>query len=130
MNYVIGEVVLRAVRCQPDSNPMAARCSFDVIRSDYDVEGVEAGAHCVGPVPVIEGIGRRAVTATGWFPIGVSVADTGVGEARTAKSKDDEEDLLLRRGLRDGDDVPVVTERSVGEFVRVAKVIRMIGVCL
>ena len=35
---------------------MAARCSFDVIRSDYDVEGVEARPHPVGSVPVIPGI--------------------------------------------------------------------------
>ena len=130
MNYVIGEVVLTAVRCQPDSNPMAARCSFDVMRSGYDVEGVEAGAHHVGRVPLIEWIGRFAVTAAGRFPVGSSVADTGVGAAMTAMSKGGEGDLLLQGGFLERYDVQVVTERSVGEFMRVVQLIRMIGVSL
>lgn len=53
-----------------------------------------------------------------------------MGKARTATSEDGEEGLLLRRGLRDGIDVHVVTERSVGECMRGAKVIRTIGVSL
>jgi hypothetical protein len=70
---------------------MAARCNFNVIRSDYNVGGVEAGPHNVGPVPVIEGIGRSAVTAAGRFSPGISIADTGVGKARAATSEEGEE---------------------------------------
>lgn len=99
----------------------AARCDFDVIRSDYDVGGVETGPHHVGSVPVIPGIKRFAVAAAKGCPVGIPVAVTGVGKARTATSDDGEEGLLLRRGLCDGSDVHVVTERSVGECMRVAK---------
>ncbi|CAL5226112.1 g8929 [Coccomyxa viridis] len=62
---------------------MAARCSFDVIRSDYDIEGVKAGAHCVGPVPVIEGIGREDARRERWvWGGGVRLVARGGGGAR------------------------------------------------
>ena len=79
VDYVIGEVGLVAVRCQPDSNPMAARCSCDLIRSDYDVGGVEAGPHHVAPVSVVKGIGGLTeAVARGGIPIWIPVANTGV----------------------------------------------------
>ena len=48
-----------------DGSPISARCNFDVIRSGYNVGGLEAGPHHVGPVPVIEGIGIPIPMMTG-----------------------------------------------------------------
>ena len=114
VHHVNGEVGVSAVRCKPDKNPMAARCTFDVIRSDYDIGGVEAGAYRVGPVPVIEGIGRFVVAAAGGCPVGIPVVVTGV-DARIATSEDDKEGLLLQGGFLEGYDVhDCVVEEALG----------------
>ena len=47
------------------------------------------------------------MAAGGGCPVGIPVAVTGVGKARTASREEGEEGLLLRRGLRDGSDVHV-----------------------
>ena len=60
-----------------------------------------------GLLPVLPGIGRFAVAVAGGRPPGIVVADTGVGEARTAPGEEGEEGLLFRGGLRNGSDVHV-----------------------
>ena len=60
---------------------------------------VKGGPHHIAPVPVIEGIRSLAVAAAGGLPVGVSVADTGVGEARAAANEEGELGLLLQAGL-------------------------------
>ena len=48
------------------------------------------------------------MAAAGGRPPGVPVADTDVGEARTAPGEEGEEGLLLRRGLCDEENVACV----------------------
>ena len=73
---------------------------------DYidDVGGGEGEPHDVEPVPVIPGSGGFAVAVAGGRPAGIPMADTGVGEARTAPGEKGEEGLLFRRGLCDRDE--------------------------
>lgn len=99
---VIVEMGVVAVRCQPDKTPVAARCSSDVNRSDYDGGGVEVGPHHVAPVSVIEGIGGLAVAVAGGCSVGIPVAVTDVGKARTAPREEGEESLLFQGGFLEG----------------------------
>ncbi|CAL8460940.1 g471 [Coccomyxa elongata] len=64
---------------------------------DY-VGGGERCPHNVGPVPVLPGVGRFAVAAA----VGIPVAVTGLGRARSAPREEGEEGLLFIGGLCDG----------------------------
>ncbi len=81
---------------------------------EHAVNHVEGGKGCrddVRSVPVLPGIGRFAVAVAGGRPPGIVVADTGVGEARTAPGEEGEEGLLFWGGLCDR------SEEHVGCFV-------------
>ena len=83
---------------------------------DYidNVGGGEGEPHDVRSVPVLPGIGRFAVAVAGGRPAGIPMADTGVGEARTAPGEKGEEGLLFRRGLCDRDEEHVACVMACG----------------
>ena len=112
---------------------------FGYVKNAVDyVGGGERCPHNVGPVPVLPGVGRFAVAAA----VGIPVAVTSLGRARSAPREEGEEGLLFIGGLCDGSEMHVgcrdreacgrLYEGSEGDkddrgvSMRVAKVMKMI----
>ena len=82
----------------------------------------------VGSIPVVEGVGRLAVTRLLGLPVGIVGAGAGVWR-ELAASEGGEVLALFRGGLGDGSDVHVgwIVEGVEEESMRVAEVMKRIN---